>query len=139
MKKLILLFAISLIIYGCNKKMYQGGYDISLDKKEIDNGAAHTMKQRFIDNGDISSKPTKQTFNWDVYNEVIKKHGRKNLFIVPVLYSKEDEAVYRRAWDLNSSDPRGAVAGYSSFILQSGRHSNYYEIATICPPPDNCQ
>ncbi len=138
MKKLILLIAISLFIFGCNPKMYQGSNDILLNQKEINKDAAHAMKKRFRDSGDIQYKPTKQTFHWDVYEQVIKRHGRNDLFIVPVLYSKEDEAIYRRAWGLGPTDPRGAVAGYSSFILQSGRHSYYYEMATLCPPPETC-
>ena len=139
MKKLLLLFTISLLVLSCKQKPSKDPALVALMKsKVIPNPKADAMKSAFKH---LASRPAKQTnydFHWDVYQNVIDLNGDENLYIVPIVYGGDDEKEYREAWGIAPGDPAGHVVGYSSFIIQSGTGTYYYNFVKICPPPDPC-
>ncbi len=135
MKKILLLFLITSFVLSCNKKFTDEERNL-FASKEIPEEKAKEMKKRFKEQTTPPLIPKRYKFNWDIYNKLIKYSSK--VYLVPVIYSKEDEIEYRRAWGIADSDPAGSVAGYSSFILQYGTNSDYYSITQICPPPRDC-
>ena len=135
MKKILLLLSLSSFVFSCNEKFTDEQQKL-LGSKEIPEGKAKEMKKRFKEQTTPPIIPKRYNFDWDIYNLLIKESSK--VFLVPVIYSKEDEIEYRKAWGIADSDSAGSVAGYSSFILQYGANSDYYTITEICPPPRDC-
>jgi len=135
MKKILLLFALSSFVFSCNKKFTDEQQQL-LRSKEIPEEKAKAMKKRFKEQTTPPIVPKRYYFNWDIYKELIR-HSSK-VYLVPVIYSKEDEIEYRKAWGIADTAEAGSVAGYGSFILQYGANSKYYTMTRICPPPIDC-
>ncbi len=135
MKKILLLFAVSLFAFGC-KQEYSEAQMRFLGPKKIPEEKGNAMKIRFKDPGRAPKIPQKYNFHWDTYDALVE-HSNK-VFIMPVIFSKEDEVEYRRAWGMSDTASAGAVEGFSSFVIQVGTNSDYYHFAQICPPPEDC-
>lgn len=105
-----------------------------LKTKEVPEDIGKKMKDHFKDSG---KSPVKYNFHWDFY-EGLTAHGETDVYIMPIRYSKNEEKYYRDAWGLSATDPAGDVDGYSSFIIQVGTNTQYYQFAQFCPPPEPC-
>jgi hypothetical protein len=134
MKKILLLFAVSLFAFGC-KQEYSEDQMKFLDPIKIPEEKGKAMKKRFKDRQNPRKNPTKYKFDLNIFE---KLEDVRHLYVIPVLYSKADEVDYRRAWNMSAEDPRGNVGGYTSFVVQVGKNSDYYNFAQICPPPEPC-
>lgn len=133
MKKLLFLSAIWMLVFSCSPK-YSDELKTILGAKVIPEGKARAMKERVkTTQGKI---PKKYNFHMDIYTNLLNL--RDDVFIMPVVYSKDDEKEYRTAWSLTETDPAGNVEGYRSFIIQVGTNTEYYNFTEICPPPETC-
>jgi hypothetical protein len=136
MKKLFFLLAFSLVVFSCKDDFTDTEKQLLLSK-EIPEAKAKEMKRRFKEQTTPPKIPTNYKFDWDIYNILVRENPGK-VYLVPVIYGKDDEADYRRAWGLAASDSAGMVEGYSSIILQYGSNTEYYTMTKICPPPEPC-
>ncbi len=136
MKKILLFAGICFMLFSCKQdKNFKDPNMAALAKsKNIPHDKAEAMKKHFKDPG---KTPKFYDFHWDLYNALVELNGAENVYIVPVRYYKADEADYCTAWEFPNNDPRCAVENYSSLILQVGTNTDYYEFATICPPPSS--
>ena len=135
MKWLLLLLAMCFIIFGCkNKHHYSDEITKGLASKKVPEWVGEKMKRHFKDSG---KAPTTYNFDWKVYNDLISG-GYDDVYLMPIRYSKNEEQYYRDAFNIPPGDPRGDVDGYSSFIIQVGTNTDYYQFAKFCPPPDTC-
>lgn len=130
------------MVFACKNEKKGPEHDQAaayLGPKKLPKDKAENMKKRFkVD----QVRQTRYTFDWKVYSSVIELEGDKDLYIVPVQYSKDDEAEYRSAWGIplegSPGSDAGNVNGFSSFIIQSGTGTTYYTFVKLCPPPDPC-
>lgn len=133
MKKILFVWAICFIVFGC-KQEYSDELMNKLASKKVPEDVGKKMKKHFKDAG---KSPVKYYFHWDFY-EGLTAEGEKNVYIMPIRYSEDEEKYYRQAFGIAAGDPAGDVAGYSSFIIQVGSNSQYYQFTRICPPPEQC-
>ena len=133
MKKLLFLIAISSFLFSCRAK-YSEEIKKTLVLRVIPEGKARAMKERVKTM--TGRVPKKFKFDMELYANLLKI--RDDVYIVPVIYGPDDEKEYREAWGLSATDPAGAVNGYSSFIIQVGTNTDFYQFTQICPPPEMC-
>ena len=135
MKKVFILLAICFVFFGCkhNKEKDYPELVALLKSKKIPNDKAEAMTKHFKDPG---LTPARYNFHWEIYNAAVVLYGIENVYIMPARYGKDDETDYCTAWKFPEGDPKCKVENYSSFIIQVGTHTDYYQFATICPPPD---
>ncbi|HUS02675.1 MAG TPA: hypothetical protein VMY77_13145 [Chitinophagaceae bacterium] len=134
MKKLLFVCTIFCMVYGCKDK-YPDELVAKLTSKKVPEDVGKKMKKHFNDSG---KSPVKYIFHWEFYEGLLAA-GVKNVYIMPIRYSKDEEQYYRDAWGLSATDSAGYVDGYSSFIIQVGTNTEYYQFTQFCPPPETCR
>jgi nitrate reductase beta subunit len=135
MKKLLLLVTIFAFLFGCRHHTYPDALKTMLAPRAIPEAKAIAMKNRAKANP-ATSIPKNYVFDMVMYRDLVKYND--DVYIIPVVYSNEDRKEYCEAWGIPLGDPKGEINGYSSFIIQVGTNTNYYNFVQICPPPETC-
>ena len=135
MKKLLFLILVITVLFGCKNNKYPDALKTMLAPRAIPEGKAIAMKARAKANP-ATNIPKNYTIDMNMYRELVKYSD--DVYIIPVVYSNEDRKEYCEAWGIPLGDPKGEINGYSSFIIQVGTNTNYYNFVKICPPPDMC-
>lgn len=141
MKKILFVIAFAVTIISCKNKFNKvndmSKYMALLKSKEIPKAQAEAMIKHFHDPGGKTAINYK--FDWTIFEAAVTYNGDRDVYIMPIRFSKTDEADYCKLIDNpQPNDERCKVDGYNSFIIQSGSHTTYYLFCTICPPPDPC-